>query len=159
MICTLERTRDQHFTSINAKLGVVIVLLKAFDIQKWNKRTSGSFNPKKPAIISLLRMTALFLWNIKCYNFLFKTMVFLKLVLMAYTARVLICQAHITILSAYSLWQGGEETGCPRRQTVSAKQPPLQDLSLKKWSRGRITTPYSQPIVLCAKHWLVPLAE
>lgn len=69
MICTLGLTRDQHITRINAKLEILI----ASDIQQRNKRTSHSFNPIKPDIITL-RMTALFLRNIKCYNFPFKTM-------------------------------------------------------------------------------------
>lgn len=73
MICALGLTRDQHITRINAKLEILIAFLIVFDIQQRNKRISHSFNPIKPDIISL-RMTALFLWNIKCYNFPFKMM-------------------------------------------------------------------------------------
>lgn len=74
VVCTLGLTQDPHFTSINAKVEILMAILIAFDIQKRNSRTSDSFSTNKPDIISLLRMTGLFWRNIKCYNFPFKTM-------------------------------------------------------------------------------------
>lgn len=73
VVCTLILTQDQHFTSINAKVEILIAIVIAFDIQKRNKRTSDSFGLNKRDTVSLLRTTG-FWRNIKCNNFPFKTM-------------------------------------------------------------------------------------